>query len=286
MKRLGIALGGGGIKGLAHIGVLQVLQENGIKPAYISGTSSGSIIAALYSCGIDPFKMEEIAYHISPKDYLDYNICGIGKYLLSLLIPCYHYNLEGLIKGKKLRQLIFKLTGGKTLSEIEMPLSIVACDINSGQKIIFTNQESLLAGLDAVIVSQVLISDAVSASCAIPVIFNPQLYNNLKLLDGGLKDYVPSIVQKLMGAPVILAVNLGNEKYIQPVKGIYQIASRSLDILTYETSSLANDLFADVCVFPQVKDVSLEDIGEAGTIIRAGRRAMKEKINELLAVLK
>jgi len=286
MKGLGVALGGGGIKGLAHIGVLQVLQEHGIKPASISGTSSGSIVAALYACGLDPFKMEEIAYNLSPRDYLDYNIWGMGKYLLSLLLPGYHYNLEGLIKGEKLRKLMFNLTGGKSLSEVRMPLSIVACDINSGKKIIFSNRESLLAGLEAVIISQALISDAVRASCAIPVIFNPQPYKSMKLLDGGLKDYVPSMVQKLMGAEVILAVNLGSEEYIEPVKGMYQIASRSLSILTYETSSLANDLFADVCIFPTVKDASLEDIDQAGTIIRAGRRAMKERIEELLALLR
>ena len=71
MKKLGLALGGGGLKGLAHIGVLQVLQENGIKPSFISGTSAGSIVAALYACGIDPQQMAELVKQLKPSDYLD-----------------------------------------------------------------------------------------------------------------------------------------------------------------------------------------------------------------------
>jgi NTE family protein len=280
MKSLGLALGGGGLKGLAHIGVLQILSDNGIKPAYISGTSAGSIIAALYASGLSPYQIEEVVTKLKTSDYLDYNIMGVLKYLLSLLIPGYQYSLNGIIVGDKIEKLVNHLTCGKTLMEADLPIAIVSCDIDSGRKIIFSNVQLDIED-DIIIIQDALISEAVRSSVSIPVTFQPKHFLGMQMVDGGLKDIVPVMVNKWMGADYALAINLGKETYQTKVNGIPQIISRTLGIMTFETSDAEEKFFADMLLFPEVPDVSLTDLKDAPQIIRAGRRVMRDNIAEL-----
>jgi NTE family protein len=280
MKSLGLALGGGGLKGLAHIGVLQILVDEHIKPAFISGTSAGSIIAALYASGNSPYKIEQIIYGLSSHDYLDYNIVGLAKYLLKFLLPGYSYSLDGIVAGNKIESLIYRLTGGKTLADIELPLAIVSCDMDSGRKIIFTNRPMEVED-DDIVITDALLSEAVRSSVSIPVTFQPKQFRGMQMVDGGLKDIVPVMVNKYMGAEYILGVNLGKEIYQTKVSGIPQIISRTISIMTYETSDTEEDFFADMLLYPGVGDVNLTDLQDAPQIIRAGRRVMRENINKL-----
>lgn len=281
MKKLGLALGGGGLRGFAHIGVLQVLQESGITIDYISGTSAGSIIAALYAAGITPREMEKIVLNLKPGDYLDYNLGGICKYLLSLVLPGFKSTLDGIILGKKLEQRLYELTGGRHLADARLPLAIIACDINTGREIIFTSQELEMEDPSFTIIQDALMSEAVRASISIPATFVPRQFAGMQLIDGGVKDVVPVLAHQVMGADVIMAVNLGREIYEQKVAGILQIVSRTLDIMTFETSDASQDIFADIVVYPQVPPVGLGDLEQTGQIIRAGRRAMKELLPNL-----
>lgn len=281
MKQLGLALGGGGLRGLAHIGVLQVLQENHIPVSLISGTSAGSIIAALYAAGLSPYEMEKAVMGLKPKQYLDYNIGGLLKFLIGLIIPGYSSALSGLIRGQQLEDLVFKLTQGKRLCDARLPLAIIACDINTGREVIFASQPIETENPEYTVITEGLLSAAVRASIAVPATFVPRSWGTMQLVDGGIKDVVPVLVQKIMGAEYILAVNLGQELYEQKVRGIPHIVSRTLDILTYQTSNTAQDLFADMVVYPEVPSLDLNEIERAGEVIRAGRRAMKEHIEEL-----
>ncbi len=281
MKSLGLALGGGGLKGLAHIGVLQVLRDNGIKPAFISGTSAGSIIAAFYASGLSPYQIEEEVIKLTPSDYLDYNIMGVLKYLLNLMIPRYQYSLDGIVVGDKIEKLVYRLTCGKSLMDIEMPIAIVSCDIDSGRKIIFTNQEIDIEDEDIIIIRDALLSEAVRSSVSIPVTFQPKHFLGMQMVDGGLKDIVPVMVNKWMGADYALAINLGKETYQTKVNGIPQIISRTLSIMTFETSDAEEKFFADMLLYPGVADIGLTDMKDAPLIIRAGRRVMRENIAEL-----
>lgn len=281
MKSIGMALGGGGLKGMAHIGVLQVLQENGLKAQYISGTSIGSVIASLYACGISPYQLESLALQLKPSDYIDYNLLGIFQYLLSLVCPCYEAPLEGIIMGNKLEKMIYELTEGKKLSEADLPLAMIACDINSGKKTIFTNQDMEMERSDVLIVQDALISEAVRCSASIPVTFVPKDFIGLKMVDGGIKEIVPASVAKIMGAEYVLSVNLGQEMYHTQVKGLPEIISRTLGILVFETSEMEEEIYSDMTIFPGIKDTPLNDTEAIAKIIRAGRRAMKENIEEL-----
>ena len=281
MKTLGLALGGGGLKGLAHIGIIQVLQENGFKPQFISGTSSGSIIAALYASGISPYEIEQIVLGLTPDQYLDFNYIGGVKYLLHWLVKGYNYKLSGLIIGDKIEKMIYRLTKGKKLTDIELPLAIIACDIDSGRRIVFTNQDVQYDSDDTLVVKDALLSEAVRASISIPATFEPKQFQGMQLVDGGLKDIVPVMINKFMGAQYILAVSLGQEIYASKVEGIPQIISRTISILTYDTSETEQDYFADLLLSPDLPDVALGDLQAVPQLIRAGRRIMRDNINRL-----
>lgn len=282
MKSLGLALGGGGMKGIAHIGVLQILQDNKINFQYISGTSAGSIIAALYACGISPYHMQEIISKLRPSDYLDYNIKGTLQYLLGLAWPGCEASLDGMITGNKIEKRIYELTKGKKLSDLDFPLAIIACDIDSGKKVIFTNQNIDYELQDIIIIQDALLSEAVRASISIPVTFLPKNYQGIQMVDGGIRDIVPAGITKIMGADYVLGVNLGQESYDIKVKGILQIISRTISILTYETSEMDEHVYADMIVFPGIKNAGLDDITDYLKFIRVGRRAMKTKLEQLI----
>lgn len=280
MLRFGMALGGGGLKGLAHIGVLQVLIDNNIYPDYIAGTSAGSIVASLYASGVSPYEMETIVLGLSPSDYIDYNFAGLIKYLCSLWLPNYNYTLNGLIIGDKIEQLVNGWTEGKSLTDLRLPLAIVACDVNSGRKIIFSNQ-TLIWSEGVTIIKDALVSEAVRSSISIPATFVPKQFQGMQMIDGGVKDIVPAMVTKSMGAQYVIGINLGVENYQSNVNGIPQIIGRTLDILVYETSDTEENFFADMLLHPEVPDASLTDITDAAKIIRAGRRVMRENITRL-----
>ena len=270
MRKLGIALGGGGLKGLAHIGVLEILDQNQIPVSMVSGTSFGSIIAAL----------------LAAEDYLDLNVSGLLKYIMGLINPNLNMSLDGIIKGKRLKKLIDRATGGKELQDVQIPLAIIACDIDAGQKIVFSNRDLQLTDKNTVVIKDALLSDAVMASLSIPGTFIPYKFKGRQLVDGGLQSIVPVLVQKQLKAEYILAVNLGAEIYTQKVKGIPQIISRTLDILIYKNSNIIEDFFANMTIYPGIKDIHIDDIDRAGEIIRAGRRAMNEKITALKTELR
>jgi len=281
MKKLGVALGGGGLKGLAHIGVLEILEENRIPVAMISGTSAGSIIAALYASGMSPYEMERHALKAKTRDYIDYNVGGFLKYLAGLFLPGIKTTLDGIVKGKRLERLMYRLTGGKTLQDVDIPLAIIACDIDSGREVIFTNQDFETENKSTVIIKNALLSEAVRASTSVPATFVPRRFREMQLVDGGVRSIVPVAVQKMMGAECILSVNLGRETYTEKVSSIPQIISRTLKILTYETSDTEEEIYSDMIIFPEVPEVNLDDLQKAPEVIRAGRRAMKNKIPEL-----
>lgn len=280
MKKLGLVLGGGGLKGLAHIGVLQVLAEHRIPVSSISGTSSGSIIAAFFAAGISPYEMERIVLNLKPSDYLDYNISGLLKYGLGLLLPGKNPTLNGLIKGQKLEELIADLTDYKKLSEVKIPLAIIACNINTGDEVIFSNLYPVSES-QAFFVREALLSEAVRASTSIPGIFIPYYFRGMQLVDGGIKAVVPVAIQLVMGAEYVMTVNLGKERYQETVAGIPQIISRTIDILVYETSDTAETLYADLRINPLIPEVRIDEIEKASFIIRAGRRAMLAQLGKL-----
>lgn len=283
MKTLGVALGGGGTRGLAHIGVLQVLAEANLLPDFISGTSAGSVIAALWASGLSPYQLEELACRLNPEKYLDYNVSGFLRFLLGQILPGPEVTFDGIIKGNRIEKLIYQLTGGKTLAQASLPLAIIGCDIDSGRMVIFTNRDIAIEDSRVIIVREALLSEAVRSSISIPATFVPFWLEDMQMVDGGLQSMVPVLVQRSMGAEYVLAVNLGKTGYEQPVKGLSEIISRTIDILTYETSEMEEQLYADLIIYPQVGKIPVSEMQvRAKEAIRIGRRAMRKSLDELL----
>lgn len=178
-KKIGLALGSGAAKGLAHIGVIKVLEANRIPIDFISGSSMGALIGALYSSGLSVAQMEDIACNTD------------WKLTAKMFTPTLPW--AGLVEGNRIRQFFRTLIGDKNFDEIELPFAAVTTDVQTGEEIVIENGSLI---------------EAVRASISIPGVFTPVRHQNRFLVDGGVVNPVPADVVKNMGADIVLAVNV------------------------------------------------------------------------------
>jgi NTE family protein len=179
-NKLGYALGGGAARGLFQIGVLSVLEEYGVTPDIIAGTSMGSVIGAMYASGLKARDLKQIAY-------------GIDWKRVMRLTDIVALPRSGIIHGKRIMALLKSVLGDITFSQLQFKYAAVAADLYSGQQVIFT-EGSLI--------------DAIRASISIPGIFKPVYYSGRYLVDGGLVNVVPVSVCRDLGADFVIAVNV------------------------------------------------------------------------------
>ncbi len=219
----GLALGGGSILGAAHIGVLRSLEERQIKIDCISGTSIGSLVAALYAFGVSTDEIEEIALQ------LDWG--KITSVKLSKL---------SLFSNKKLRALIHDKLGEVNIEDAKIPLAIVACDISTGEKVTLTKGS---------------VGDAVMASTAIPGVFSPVKIGRHLLVDGGIAENVPVSAIKDLHANLLIAVNLSEKvKYNEP-EDIFDIMSNAINI-AIDNNTKSRTAHADILIAPDLTSKS------------------------------
>ncbi len=178
-KQIGYALGGGSARGLAHIGVLKVLEEKGIYPDVISGTSIGAIIGALYAGGHRPSEMEKLVLGLNWKKLIT---------LGDITLP-----VSGFFQGKKVVSLLKSIIGDLTFEQLKYTFSCVATNIISGEQVVI-KEGSLI--------------EAIRASISIPGIFTPVLVSGRYLVDGGLVNSVPVSICREMGADVVIGINV------------------------------------------------------------------------------
>ncbi len=178
-KKIGLVLGSGAAKGLAHIGVLKVLDELGIKPDIITGTSIGALIGALYASGLKAKEIEIIAKAINKKQ---------AKQLFKVSL-----NGAGFSEGKNINKMLNSILLKKNIGEFDIPFACVACNIIDGREIVFEKGDAI---------------QAIRASISVPVLLTPQKFNNNVLVDGGLVNPVPVDIARRMGADYIIAVNV------------------------------------------------------------------------------
>jgi len=177
---VGFALGGGGAKGLAHIGVLKALEEVGIGADYVAGSSMGSLVGAAYAAGIPVDSIEQVALQRDWKDFTLLLDPALGK--------------PGFIDGDRIEKFLRKtFYEDRKIQDLPIPFTATTTDISTGQSYVI-NQGSLSA--------------AVRSSISVPVIFTPQKYDEMYLVDGGLVDPVPIDIVRSMGADFIIAVNV------------------------------------------------------------------------------
>ena len=274
--RIGLALSGGGVRGAVHIGVLKALEENGMRPNIISGTSAGSIVAALYSVGYTPDQIKEIAEKNAKKIIIDFDIGEIYSYVKSLFLNR-PKKIDGFIKGDKIKNLIneyCKQKGCQDIRNTVLPIAIPAVDINTGKMIVFvSNKKGCLDQKDVEYDDDIDLATAVRASSSYPVVFKPCMVKGKTLVDGGIRNNIPVSVLKTMGADRVIAVNLGYVgKAENEVDDVLEIAVQSIDIMAYQISKeLVNE--ANYVLLPEVYEVKLFDVSKISECIQRGYEA-------------
>lgn len=296
---LGLALGGGFLRGVAHIGILDVLEREGIQVDMVAGTSAGSIIAALYARGgLTPAEMQQVALGLSTRDIFDTrsNMCNLillgGKVATDVFRLPYPFRSPlGIMKGNKLERLVNEWVGStRVFSQMQKNLAITAVDINTGTMVVFMadgfRTRTVIPPEDTVFMDEVCVARAVRASCSVPGLFEPVLLDGRLLVDGGIRNNVPADVVRQMGADVVVAVDVGYDgQSCRNVTSIMEILSQSLDIMGTEGVVHKLEKYADIVIRPIIKNVAPWDFNQIGYCIRQGQIAGRAAIPNLRSAL-
>ena len=236
-KRIALALGGGAVFGAVHVGVLKALQEYDIKVSAISGTSAGAIAAALYAFGKTPKEMEDIILKIGWSDMSSF---GISKYAL--------------LSNKHIGGFIKKHIGDKTFQEADIPLSIVATDISTGDKVVFESGS---------------IADAVVASTCVPGIFIPMEIDGRLLVDGGISENIPLSVFKDKDIEFLIGVDLIPEHSHNRPTNFIEVLYNSYNFLI-KLNKKNQTKQADIIIKPDLSRFNPTDMSQIRELIKKG----------------
>lgn len=282
---LGIALAGGGLKGIAYIGAMKALNELGIKPKYLSGTSSGSIFATFYAMGFSPEEMKPRAEQYYKmlttldkkpiiKAGVTYATTGVAK-------------IEGIIPGERISNLVNELAkekGIQNMNQIDMNFAICTVDTISTNECIFLSKECNIKDNDVDYIYNAPIGMATRASMSFPAIFTPCNYEKYNFIDGGTKDNLPVKILKNMGAEKILALNFRIDDYT-PKEDIFAILLRAVDIFSLEDVRNAQKL-ADLSIEIDASGTGLLEIDDFDKLINVGYDTIMKNKQKILDLIK
>ena len=252
--RIGLALGGGAARGFAHVGVIAVLEEAGLKPQLVVGTSAGSLVAALYASGKTSAQLQQTALNMEEVAITDWMLPIIGR---------------GMFRGDALARYVNDLVANRLMENMAIPLGIVATDLNSGQAVLFQRGDT---------------GTAVRASSAVPAVFVPVKINGREYVDGGLVSPVPVRYARQMGADVVIAVDISSPPEANLAGDTLQILLQTFAIMgksinQYELKD------ADVVVRPSLTGLKSADFSARQRAIDSGRAAMLAALPQLKAKL-
>lgn len=256
MPRLGIALGGGGTRGFAHVGVLKALESHQLAPSLIAGTSAGSVVGALYASGMTGFKLQETSFALDEARLKDLDLFGMSR---------------GLVKGQKLQDYINDLVNQRTLDQLGKPFVAVATDLDSGQRVVFARGNT---------------GQAVRASCSIPGLFQPVEIAGKRYVDGGVVSPVPVDAVRQLGADLVIAVDI-SATVNNPMasSGVADVLGRALVIMGQQLGA-QEVARADVLIRPHVAGMSSRDFEQKNQAILEGEKATEAAIPALLAAIR
>jgi NTE family protein len=253
--KLGLVLGGGAARGFAHVGVIQVLEENGIRPDLVVGTSAGSLVAAIYASGKTGAQLQRVAETMEEATFTDWSL------------PVFN---RGLLRGEALARYVNAQVGGKRLENMTLPLGVLATDLASGQGVLFQRGDT---------------GTAVRASSAVPAVFQPVRIGQHDYVDGGLVSPVPVRYARQMGASLVLAVDISSLPENNPSGDTLQILLQTFTIMGKSINNLElRD--AELVIRPDLGGMKGVDFGSRQRAIEAGRAAMQlalPKLKDLMA---
>ncbi len=252
--RFGLALGGGFVRGLAHLGVLSVIEEQGLTPGWLAGTSSGAIAAVFAAFGMSASATAEA-------------LAELGWGSMTRATP---FGRLGIATNEGLETILRSRLGDVRLEDARIPLGVVATDVNTGQRVVLDRGPA---------------ARAVRASCCVPGVYAPVEVEGRFLLDGALVENVPARSVREMGAPVVVAVSLGFALPFTDVKSLRQVVANAFDIAVNSQMRYEILAEADVLIDPELARFSKVRAGDRGALIEAGRRRAVDALPALFEAL-
>jgi NTE family protein len=252
--KIGLALGGGAARGFAHVGVIQVLEEAGIRPSLVVGTSAGSLVAAFYASGKNGSQLQQVSETMEEATFTDWTLPIFSR---------------GVLRGEALARYVGAQVNGRQIENMPLPLGIVATDLNSGLGVLFQRGDT---------------GTAVRASSAVPALFQPVKIGGRDYVDGGLVSPVPVRYARQMGADLIIAVDISSAPEGNSAGGSLEILMQTFTIMgkSINTFELRD---ADVVVRPLLVGVGSADFSARRRAIQAGRTAMLAALPQLRAAV-
>lgn len=246
--KIGVALGSGAMRGLAHIGVLQVFMERGIAVDLVAGTSIGSVIGAFFCCGDDMKLIGKLFETLDERKYLDF-------------IP----PRQGFVKGDQIQLLVKTLTHDCDFADLKVPLNIIACDLDNNC---------------AAVLDSGKVHEAVRGSISIPGVFVPHVYQGMRLVDGGVIDRVPVTQVHRMGADFTIGVDVGYRGTPSKADSLLEIIYHAYELMDWELTQQKTQN-ADFTITPELTDVDPTSLTDAHKAIERGREAALAALPEL-----
>lgn len=245
---IAVALGGGGAKGFAHIGVLKVLESHGIKPRIVTGTSAGSFVGSMYASGKSPFDLQDVALNLEESDIRDLTLSS-----------------QGFIEGRRLQDFVNRQVGNRLIQQFPIRFAAVATEMDTGRKTPFITGNA---------------GQAVRASCSIPNVFLPAQVGGKRYVDGGLVSPVPVSTARDMGADIVIAVDISARPRAGAVPGMLSILDQTLNIMAL--GALDKELAgADVVISPAVLGTGIAELEARHRAILEGERAAQARLPQI-----
>ena len=252
--RLGLALGGGAARGFAHVGVIQVLEEAGLRPDLVVGTSAGSLVATLYASGRSGAQLQQVAEAMDEAAFTDWTL------------PLFN---RGMLRGEALSRYVNAQVGNRLIEQMPVPLGIVATRLDTGEGVLFQRGDT---------------GTAVRASSAVPAVFLPVHISGSDYVDGGLVAPVPVRYARQMGAEVVIAVDISAAPEGNLASDPLQMLLQTFAIMG-KTINRWELQQADIVVRPALVGMGSADFASKRRAIDAGRRAMQRLLPQLQAAM-
>jgi NTE family protein len=247
--RIGLALGGGFARGIAHAGVLEVFERNQIPIHCITGVSAGSIVAAAYASGATPAEISQAGCHMRFGDVGSWTLCRMG-----------------FLATERMKRFLERLLKCYTFEEMRIPLGVLATDLCAGQPVTFRDQGDVFL--------------PIRASCAYPGLFLPVHHESRLLVDGAITMEIPALLARHLGATHVISVYLPAQSEAPPPRHVFEVVNRCFQIMHERTEDGWRSV-SNLVITPDVRTIGWDGFGSGPALLRAGREAAEAALPKI-----